>query len=147
MSNYDERVLELDIEVLDDGGVELKQGEVDCYDISVLLHPCHLDVLAGLTGFVRAAEVARACERLQDRLNLLIGLVEAHTQPSDPLRAAAHFLAGTRQPKQLHGATNLVADGDALAHPRRDLCDSGSSTTPNQLDLLGNDPTIKENHQ
>lgn len=120
----DECLLELDIEMLDNGDVLLRQGVIDHYDISVILHPCHLDLLASLTGFVRIAEVGRATERFQDRINLLAALIDAHTKPGDPLRAAAAVLAGARQPEQLHGTTKLVdgrADGVLLpAQPHLD---------------------------
>lgn len=78
----------LDIDLLDDGCVELKQGTFEYYDISVTLHRCHLDLLARMTGYVPADEVGRACERVQDRLRLLASMVEAHTQHGAPLRAA-----------------------------------------------------------
>lgn len=89
MKNPDERLYELEIVACDDGDILLSQGYDDCgEEIMVRLHPCHLDLLADMSGFVSANEVAHTLQHMNDRLNLLAAMVEAHTRQGDPLRAA-----------------------------------------------------------
>lgn len=88
MKTPDERLYELEIVACDDGDILLSQGQDDCGDeIMVRLHRFHLGLLADMTGFVSANEVAHTLQHMNDRLNLLAAMVEAHTRLGDPLRA------------------------------------------------------------
>lgn len=89
MNNPDERLYELEIVACDDGDYLLTQGfDGGGDEIMVRLHRTQLDLLAGMAGFVSENEVARVCERLKDRLNILAALIHSQTDEGDPLRAA-----------------------------------------------------------
>ena len=136
---------QLDIELLADGGFELKQGEIDSYDISVVLHPCQLALLASMAGFVPVAEVARACERLHDRLDLLAAMVRAHTKEGDPLRAAVAVLTGNQN--SCAEATKTVDGGDGLrTAPRESGPSEPTPSIPINAPHKNTDPDgIREN--
>lgn len=71
------------------------EGGGECY---VRLHPVHFPLLAKELGLVTAQEAAQRVERMQDRLNLLVALVRAHSPIASPLRIAADALLNTPAP-------------------------------------------------
>lgn len=102
-TEHNERMANLEITLLDDGSVELTQGYLE--DASLIIHPCHLDFLAKLTGFVRKDEVEhevrRACAHLHDRLNVLAAVLTAYAKDDERLRSVVDACVG---PKKTTGA-------------------------------------------
>ena len=97
MEYHDVQIWELSIDVADDGDVLLRSGRCpSCQEDSFIrLHRTQIPLVAEAGGFVPAGDVVKATERLQDRLDLLISLVRAHTQAGDPLRIVVDDLATT----------------------------------------------------
>ena len=92
--NPDELLLELEVTFHSNGDVELRQGEVEGYDMTVTLHRSQMEWLAREQGYIGPEEVARRQQAAMDRLALLVGLVRSHCPVGHPLRAAADFLMG-----------------------------------------------------
>lgn len=91
-----ECIEDLEITQLTDGSMKLKQGFIE--PSIVILHPCHLDYLAKVTGYVREDEVERqvqqACARLQDWVALLAAQLTAYAKDDERLRQVVQACVG-----------------------------------------------------
>lgn len=105
-----ERMENLEITLLDDGSVELKQGFLE--EVFVTIHPCHLDHLAKLTGYVREDEVERkiqqACARLHDRVEMLAALLTAYAKDDERLRLLVEACMGAKNAAGAKGAASKM---------------------------------------
>lgn len=87
--------LDVAIEFRRNGRLDLKQiASIDdeAGEHWIILEPEHVATIARMAGFVPSTEVGRACERLQDRLHLLAGLIQANASDNAALCAAAEHL-------------------------------------------------------
>ena len=127
MKECTERLWQLETMLCDDGDILLAQGECGCGDeVLVRLHRSQIPLVAKLGGFVPADDVARATERLQDRLGLVVSLVRSHCKPDDPLRIVVDALLGDILSKPL--SSPLVAPSLPLVDeclPSAPVCASG----------------------
>lgn len=101
MNEYDEKDWGIEIARCDDGDLLISQGESHCGcgdEILVRLHRAHFPLIAEYMGFIPAVELPQATERLHDRLNLMAAMVNAHTTPDSPLRAACAAIVGCAAP-------------------------------------------------
>lgn len=105
MEQHDERLWELEICKCDDGDILLEQGV--CWSCSeslqIRLHRSQIPLIAELVGLVPAGDVARATERLEDRLKLLVSLIRAHCKPHEPLRMIVEDLLMSLGEKPVQG--------------------------------------------
>lgn len=102
MKECTERLWQLETMLCADGDILPAQGECGCGDeVLVRLHRSQIPLVAELGGFVPADNVARATERLQDRLSLVVSLVRSHCKPDDPLGIVVDELLGDFSNKPL----------------------------------------------
>lgn len=127
MKDSDEKMWELETMLLEDGDILLAQGYCGCGDETLIrLHRSQIPLVAELGGFVPADDVARATERLQDRLSLVVSLVRSHCKPDDPLRLVVDGMFADFESKPIPGPLEATAAplGDGCP-PSIAECDSG----------------------
>lgn len=147
MEQSDERMWELEICLCDDGDILIEQGRCgNCDEDSLIrLHRSQIPLVAKLGGFVPADEVARATERLQDRLSILASLVRAHTKTGDPLRIVVDDLMCDFPSKPLFNpleASSLLSGDGCL--PSAAGCGNGHPEQPSG-DLFADRAGEKQN--
>ena len=141
MEQPDERLWELELSLCENGDILIEQGRCGNCDEQVLtrLHRSQIPLIAELGGFVPANDVARATERLQDRLSFMDSLVRAHTKPGEPLRIVLDDLAGGFPGKPISSplhTSSLSLGGEGV--PSVAGCPSGLPAHRNE-DLFSDD--------
>ena len=103
MNKYDEKDWGIEIAHCDDDDLLLRQGECGCGDdVTVRLHTCHFPLIAKHLGLMTQQEFDTATARSDDRLHILVSLINAHLAPEHPLVHATTVLLGSNGQQQKH---------------------------------------------
>lgn len=119
METHDQQLFALTIDLCDDDDVLLRQERCPACleDVFVRLHRSQVPLVAEIAGYVPANEVQRATARLQDRLDLLVSLVRAHSKAGDPLRIVVDDLMSGRQEPAVSHIQPPIEKSDGQTSP------------------------------